>query len=77
VFLGGFAGAVEGAFPDMGGVLLDACERIERGPRTRAVAAGFDPRAHDTVEDQREEERLKLTQFWSAPLRVDRSDRLN
>ena len=31
LLLGGFAGAFEGAFADMGGVFLDACEQIERG----------------------------------------------
>jgi len=55
LLLSGFAGAREGAFADMGGVFLDACEQIERGAGACAVALCFQPHAHDAVEGEGEE----------------------
>ena len=37
MFLGGFAGAVEGAVADTSGMLLDASEQVQRGTRAGAV----------------------------------------
>ena len=50
-----FAGAVEGAFANMGGVLLYAREQVKGGARACAVSLGLQAHAHDAVEDEREE----------------------
>ncbi len=42
-----------GCRADTGDVLLNASQQIESSARARAVALGFQPHAHDAVEDQR------------------------